>query len=1052
MSIRRGVCLWFKVARIVDDETTVGCAYFRRAAWASVFALFAVSIVTFSGQANAVVSAPGAPTALQSFPALDGVGLRWTGDYLGAWPTSYTIYSRPDSESPWHSLATVTASQTTAQASYVDSTIANGASADYAVTDSNAGGESPMSDDLTLDRPATDPQTGSIDAVTADADPEGYLVNEHLDSSTGASVTVDPDGSMSATQSSNFVLLSLPVVPGPGSYPIGDASSATPIPLNLSTSGNGCDIETGTLTVAAAAYDSNLKPVLFTASYAFSCDSQPMTYGVIRWNSTAGYRDVVATPSSVGPIETATGAQSDEQMVTVTGYGPTDTDLGSAAISSDASIDWTISSDSCSSTVLAAGSSCQVGVTFSPSAAGDRTAVLTIPDDTDRGSHVVALTGTGVVPPGFVAAQVRVALNRAQISWVPPTDDGGADVTQYQLFRWTTDPATQQLIDTVVPTNQVLGGTYDDLGLAAGTTYNYGVIATNLAGSSSESQVIVTIPHDEFLMDGSEAVALRGAPPIDISTTAAVHSHVAVVPGDKQIVYAGGFNPSSIDIVVANADGSGTPRRLTTMGGTDPAVSMDGRTVAFVHVSPATQVPSIWTVPLAGGTPVERAIGYDNPSWLPNGQTVVAEPSPIFEEPSNGDLVDIAADGAITTIPGTTNGHQPAVSPDGHWIAYEVIDPSTGSYSLAVVPVGGGVAQATAAQPTAINDISWRTDGTRIFADNSTILLADFNPATGQPDGFSTVAPQENGGAPLYTAYLNGDAVALAAAPGFTGSEPTATIVAPAGATNTCSLDGATATACADTWTPSTTLSEGPHLLTVSSTPLSGVASSVTWAFTVDTIAPTLKVLAPTSRTTTDPTVVVRYGGTDAGGVASYDVRMRVASSGKGYGTYTYPAEWQQTADTDEGVAASPGHEYCFSVRVHDFAGHVSPWSTDRCTAVPLDDRALLASSAWTHRKGTAYLHGTVTTSDRKGQTLTLADVNARQVVVYATTCRRCGKATVTIGHTVIGHLKLRSDSLHRSVPLTLPKLAARRTGTLRITVATNKKLVAIDAVTVLHE
>jgi hypothetical protein len=831
----------------------------------------------------------------------------------------------------------------------------------------------------------------------------------------------------------------IPLVPGPGTYPVGNPSAAVPIALGLSTSGNGCDAETGTLTVTRAAYDATLKPVLFSASYAISCDTKPTTYGDIRWNATTGYRNVVAAPDAIGPVEVPVGTPSTTQTVTVSGFGTQTTTFGTAAITGPAASDWAITTDSCSGLILAMPASCQIAMTFTPGSSGDRPAVLTLPDTTARGARVIDLDGVGVVPPSTPATTVRVALHRAEVNWIPPADDGGADITGYHVYRWV-DGGTQTLVDTVDTTSPGYHLTYDDSGLITGQTYHYGVTATNLSGTGPESDAAATVPHDELLLGSAQVLTTDGGAPITLpgyDTVGPFES--AVVPGGHQFVYSVGFDISANGLVLASTDGSGSPVRLTTMGATNPAVSMDGRTVAFVHYDPSG-VPSIWTVPITGGTPVERVSGYLDPSWLPDGQSLVAAPG--------GPLVTISPSNVVTAIPGTANALQPAVSPDGKWIAYKYSD-LQGTFAFAVIAIAGGTPRLSPLQAQQVSDISWRTDGHELFADSGVsarIFEVPFDPVTGLGT-VTTIVPPELSSGPLFPSYVNDDAVSLASVQPFTKATPTIGVKAPATAATTCSLDGGPAVSCATSWTPAAPLAAGHHELFVSSTPVGGIASSSTWAFTVDTTAPVVSMQSPSTLTTTAAAAVVKYSAKDAGGVASYDVRYRRSSLASGYGAYVRPAAWQATSATSLKPAVAAGHEYCFSVRARDRAGNLSAWSADHCTAVPLDDRALAISKGWTRSTGKAYLHHTVTTTSTKGAELTLAGVSARRVLVYASTCSSCGKVEVKIGKTVIGHLNLRSAKANASVLLSLPLSSAIRKGVLSIVVTTKGKPVKIDGV-----
>ncbi|MEV0406184.1 choice-of-anchor D domain-containing protein [Actinoallomurus sp. NPDC050550] len=96
------------------------------------------------------------------------------------------------------------------------------------------------------------------------------------------------------------------------------------------------------------------------------------------------------SPTSVGFGSVATGSSSTAQKVTVTNSGTAAAPVGSISTSGDFS-----QTNDCGSSI-AAGSSCTVSVTFTPTATGSRTGNLTI---TASGvTNTVPLSGTGVAP------------------------------------------------------------------------------------------------------------------------------------------------------------------------------------------------------------------------------------------------------------------------------------------------------------------------------------------------------------------------------------------------------------------------------------------------------------------------------------------------------------------------------------------------------------------------------------------------------------------------------------------------------------------------------
>ncbi len=92
------------------------------------------------------------------------------------------------------------------------------------------------------------------------------------------------------------------------------------------------------------------------------------------------------------------GASSPPSTITVTNTGSTNLIVGSITISGANASDFSKSADACSSAAVKPNGTCTVAVIFTPSAAGNRTAALSITDNGTGGVQTVALSGTGASP------------------------------------------------------------------------------------------------------------------------------------------------------------------------------------------------------------------------------------------------------------------------------------------------------------------------------------------------------------------------------------------------------------------------------------------------------------------------------------------------------------------------------------------------------------------------------------------------------------------------------------------------------------------------------
>ena len=100
------------------------------------------------------------------------------------------------------------------------------------------------------------------------------------------------------------------------------------------------------------------------------------------------------------------------------------------------------------------------------------------------GSNLATATPAAVPhPPATLTATggTTGSAGVVNLSWTAPGDNGGSTITAYQVWRGTTSGSLSLL--ATVGTNT----TYQDLAVAAGTTYHYHVRAVNALGTSSPS-------------------------------------------------------------------------------------------------------------------------------------------------------------------------------------------------------------------------------------------------------------------------------------------------------------------------------------------------------------------------------------------------------------------------------------------------------------------------------------------------------------------------------------------------------------------------------------
>lgn len=238
----------------------------------------------------------------------------------------------------------------------------------------------------------------------------------------------------------------------------------------------------------------------------------------------------------------------------------------------------------------------------------------------------------------------------------------------------------------------------------------------------------------------------------------------------------------------------------------------------------------------------------------------------------------------------------------------------------------------------------------------------------------------------------------------------------------------------------------GHHLkVTVTATNSAGSAqqdSALSEAVT-DTVAPSApQMTSPAARPALASSVDVAWRSTEQG-AAAYDARYRASSKSSGFGSYT-----DLVSDSTESKArldVEGGATYCFSARAIDEAGNRSTWSSERCTAVPLDDRDLKASSAWARRTGTAFYLDTVTKTTSTNASIIARNVRVRDLYVLAQRCSGCGSVAVLFNGKRVGTVRLSAKRTINQQLIRVASFSSPRTGTVELRVISAGAPVKID-------
>jgi dipeptidyl peptidase IV (DPP IV)-like protein/WD40 repeat protein len=256
-------------------------------------------------------------------------------------------------------------------------------------------------------------------------------------------------------------------------------------------------------------------------------------------------------------------------------------------------------------------------------------------------------------------------------------------------------------------------------------------------------------------------VALRRA--FDGGRSTGDETPAPILPANGEIVFSAEGNDGYTHLYAVQPDGSGR-RQITDFGtnDTDPSVSPDGRTIAFVHQLEDVN-PTIASIPIGGGTVtwlMDPEFEGSGPAWSPDGSEVlvVGDGSGLYSVSANGSdrrtvisvtkseladpswspdgsrIVFATRDGTLhagtpwSLITVTPDGKQfigavhgsnedaraPAWSPDGSLIAF--LAPHEAGVGVWTIPAAGGEPSLIATVARLEDDLTWAPDGSSLLA------------------------------------------------------------------------------------------------------------------------------------------------------------------------------------------------------------------------------------------------------------------------------------------------------------------------------------------------
>ena len=191
-----------------------------------------------------------------------------------------------------------------------------------------------------------------------------------------------------------------------------------------------------------------------------------------------------------------------------------------------------------------------------------------------------------------------------------------------------------------------------------------------------------------------------------------------------------------------------------------PAISPDGRTVAYASDRDTGGNLELYVQPIRGGSPVRLTSGGEDnsePVFSPDGATLA-----FHSTGAGGGIYTIPVAGGIPR-PIVAGGHTPRYSPDGHWIAYS--DPA----GAAIVASAGGPPRRLHPEFQSLRAPTWSPDGRSvIFWARDDLWVAPLDDGSPESTGIAPRLAQAGlGNGPFEDALWTASGLLFSARTGF---------------------------------------------------------------------------------------------------------------------------------------------------------------------------------------------------------------------------------------------------------------------------------------------
>jgi FG-GAP-like repeat/Abnormal spindle-like microcephaly-assoc'd, ASPM-SPD-2-Hydin len=287
-------------------------------------------------------------------------------------------------------------------------------------------------------------------------------------------------------------------------------------------------------------------------------DNAPASPQSIPLSGTGG-QPIVVNPSTLSFNAEAVGSTAEAQPVTLSNTGGSTLTITSISITGTDAIDFA-ETNGCGP-ILAAGASCSIQVTFTPTAIGTRNAALTISSTAPGGPQSATLTGTGTLSAILSPAKITFPNQYVGTSGLPQsvtlTNPGSAPLT---ITKVTTSPSDfaplSACSNTLAPGASCSIGVFFD---PTGSGVRNGTLTVTDNLNSSPLSASLTGVGQDFSMAVSQSTAT-------VSPGQTANYSVSIAPG-------GGFNQT------VTLSCSGTPA-MSTCSVSPSSVALNGPTSA----------------------------------------------------------------------------------------------------------------------------------------------------------------------------------------------------------------------------------------------------------------------------------------------------------------------------------------------------------------------------------------------------------------------------------------------------------------------------------------